>query len=137
MFGINPNTFDDFKFSDEQRKKIESVYDTALVIKDVFEYCKRIKLKAESEGIEIDGGFVKYYDECIDLPNLFLNLSNGIEKIVFYKRKKYSVQQEYRFTSPNPQNLMNLEFNIGDISDISVQLPSTELFKAIISKRNK
>lgn len=135
MFAINPNNFDDFKFSEEQCEKIISAYDTALIIKDVYEYCKRIKLGAEKQNIEINSDFVKYYDEYIDALDLLLSLQNGMEKVVFYKRKKYSVQKEYRFTSPNPQNDLYLKFDIGDISDISVQLPSKDLLNAIISKR--
>lgn len=89
---------------------------------------------AESKKIEIKSGFVKYYDEHIDSPNLLISLRKGIENVVFYKRKQYSIQQEFRFTSPNPQNDMSLELDIGDISDISVQQSSKDALKAIISK---
>lgn len=135
MFGVDPNEYTEFKFSEEQREKIISTYDTALLITDVYEYFKRIKQKAVSEGIDIAEGFVKYYDECIDTPQLFLNLMSGMEKVVYYKRKKYSIQQEYRFTVPNPRKDMHFEFNIGDISDISVAMPSKDVCNAIITER--
>ena len=88
MFSVNPQKNDEFRFTEEQREKIIGIYDTALIITDVYEYFKRIRKKALSEGIDITGGFVKYYDECIDTPQLFLNLMSGMEKVVYYKRKK-------------------------------------------------
>ncbi len=90
---------------------------------------------AKSKKIEIKSGFVKYYDEYINSLNLLISLQKGIENVVFYKRKKYSAQHEFRFTSPNPQNDMSLELDIRDISDISVQLSSKDVLKAIISKK--
>lgn len=135
MFSVNPQKNDEFRFTEEQREKIIGTYDTALIITDVYEYFKRIRKKALSEGIDITGGFVKYYDECIDTPQLFLNLMSGMEKVVYYKRKKYSIQQEYRFTVPNPRKDICFEFNIGDISDISVAMPSKDVCNAIITKR--
>lgn len=135
MFGVDPHEYTEFKFSEEQREKIISTYDTALLITDVYEYFRRIRQKASSEGIEIESGFVKYYDEYIDIPQLFVNLMNGMQKVVYYKRKKYSIQQEFRFTSPNPQKNMFLEFNIGNISDISITMTSKDAFNSIITKR--
>lgn len=135
MFGVDPNEYTEFKFSEEQREKIISTYDTALLITDVYEYFRRIRQKASSEGIEIESDFIKYYDEYIDIPQLFVNLMNGMQKVVYYKRKKYSIQQEFRFTSPNPQKNMFLEFNIGNISDISITMASEDVFNSIITKR--
>lgn len=135
MFSVNPQKKDEFRFTEEQREKIIDTYDTALIITDVYEYFNRIKQKALSEGIDITGGLVRYYDECIDIPQVFINLLSGMEKVVYYKRKRYSIQQEYRFTVPNPHKDMYFEFNIGDISDISVKMSSKEVFNAIITKR--
>lgn len=134
MFGINPDIYNNFEFTEEQRNKIQDKYDSALVITDIYEYCKRIMQGAESKKIEIKSGFVKYYDEHIDSPNLLISLRKGIENVVFYKKKKYSTQHEFRFTSPNPQNAMSLELDIGDIRDISVQQSSKDVLKAIMSK---
>ncbi len=137
MFGINPNKNSSFNFTDYQKQKLIGFDDTALIITDVYEYFRRIKKSAIESGYEIESNFVQYYDEGVNDLNLFLNLIKGMNNIVFYKRKMYSYQQEYRFTIKNNSGDDHLELDIGDITDISEMFSVTDLFNSYISKHGE
>lgn len=52
MFGINPST-EKFKFTDEQKEKMLSFGDTALLILDQDEFIHRVKTAAEKAGYNV------------------------------------------------------------------------------------
>lgn len=137
MFGIHDIAQGLFKFNDEQKSKLAATYNTALIITDEQEFMRRIYMQASSSGIDVRHGFVRYYDETIDeVSRLCSLLKDGMDSIAFHKRKKYSYQQEYRFAVTNRDvNKQYLEMNIGDISDISVKMPSTDALNAIVSQK--
>lgn len=134
MFGIYP-TLQSFCFTDEQKEKMLSFGDTALVILDSDEFIKRVKFAAENEGHEVHFGAVKYFDPAIDNGNMMISLLEGMWNIAFWKRDKYAYQQEGRFvfTPGNGDDYINLD--IGDISDISVVLPSGTVLSAMVEKK--
>lgn len=137
MFGVNPNKYEHFTFSEEQKDKLTGFDDTVLLVADVYEFCRRIKKAADERNLKISSGFVNYYDETSNNFQLFINLIvNGTENIVFHKTKKYEYQQEYRFTIPNCSGEDCLELNIGDISDITEVFTTKEFFSSIIERRN-
>jgi len=136
MFGVNPNKHDKFLFSEEQKQKLIGFDDTAMIVTDVYEFCRRIAKAAEKRNLKISSGFVNYYDETVDNVNLYINLiTKGTENIVFHKTKKYEYQQEYRFTIPNNTGDDYLELDIGDISDITEVFSTEEMFSAIIERK--
>lgn len=138
LFGVNPNKHKSFTFTDEQQKLLKGFDDTALVINDTYEYFNRIRKAAISEGYDIHGNFVEYYDEQIDDVNRFLSATGQSGKdIVFYKRQCYSYQQEYRFTIKNVEKIDHIELNIGNISDISDVFSTEKLLNAVIQKQER
>lgn len=134
MFGISRNNCFPFRFSDEQKKKWLEIYDTALVITDFNELVNRVYDAAISEGVEIQRGFVNYYDEKSgDISPIMGALANGLNSVAFYKRKRYAYQQEYRFTAPKCEKDY-LELNIGNISGISKVFPLEMFFNSEIMR---
>lgn len=136
MFGINPMKYDTFQFSEEQKKKLVGFDDTALLITDAHEFCRRVIAAAAEKNLEIESGFVNYYDETSDDTKRLADLVvNGVKNIVYYKTQKYKYQQELRFTVPNKTGEDFLEFNIGDISDISEVFTTEEILSAYIAHK--
>ena len=135
MFGVNPQLNTTFTFDDEQKKNLIGFNDTALIIMDVYEYCRRIFENAQKNGYQIQSNFVNYYDETnSDIQRMIDLYKKGLENVVFQKRKKYAYQQEYRFTIPYIENVDHIEFNIGDISDISEVFETRTLFNSVTNR---
>lgn len=134
MFGINREISDKFLFSEEQKQKLIDFGDTALIITDIPEFFQRIKHSAMSADVSIDNNFVKYYDEKVDdALRLYSYLQSGIKNVVFHKRIQYKYQQEYRFTIPYIPGQDVVKLQIGDISDISEMISTSDFLNAIIS----
>lgn len=134
MFGIYENC-SNFVFTQEQKEKIKGFGDTALLILDKDEFYNRIRKAASKEGYEIHVGFVRYYDEKQDSVNLVYSLIKGMYNIAFWKRKKYAYQQEVRFLVHAQDNEKDyIEFNIGDIRDISKVFSTDEILNSVAIK---
>ena len=133
MFEIYPST-ESFQFTKEQRDKMRSFGDTALIIQDSIEFKKRVSDAAVSKGFEVYFYAVKYYDPSIDSMNLMLSLLEGMRNISFWKRKRYSYQQEGRFVFTPGNGIDHLDLDIGDISDISTVLPSSKVLSALVER---
>ena len=137
LFGINPNKYSSFNFTEEQKQKLMGFHDTALIITDVHEFSRRMYDAANSLGLKMTSGFVSYYDETVDDVVRLCNLvCKGIESIVYYQTKDYSYQQEYRFSIPNNIGKDYEELQIGDISGITLEVKTEELFEMYIQKRD-
>lgn len=134
MFGISRNDCFPFRFSDEQKKKWLEIYDTALLITDHDDFLKRINDAALSEGVEMKGGFVNYYDEKAgEIIPWISAVMKGLDSVAFFKRKRYAYQQEFRFTAPKGEK-DHFELNIGDISDISEVFSLKDFFNSEIMR---
>ena len=133
MFSIYP-MLQRFSFTDEQKEKMESFGDTALIILDSEEFVSRVLKAAEEKGFEAHFGEVKYYDPSIDGGNFILSLLKGMWNISFWKRKRYSYQQEGRFVFVSGDKADHIDLDIGDISDISVVLPTSKVLAAYVEK---
>ncbi len=126
LFGINPQKHSLFTFSDEQKKELIKFGDTALLITDAYELCKRVSKAAKDRNFEIAGDFVQYYDpEADDASRLAQLVVEGMKNIVFHKTNNYAYQQEYRFTIANNTGDDHIILEIGSIEDIS-EVFSTE-----------
>lgn len=135
MFGVEPDAQGSFLFSKEQKEKLIGFDETALLITDTYEFCRRIMKAAQTKCLNINSQFVRYYDKSSDDAGRLVSLcSGGIKNIVFYKPKEYSYQQEYRFTISNQTGDDHLELNIGDISDISTVLATSDMLSLCMVK---
>lgn len=124
-----------FSFTDEQKSEILKMGDTALIITDYAEFRHRVEKKAKEEGYDTHFGYVQYYDETKDNVNLFASTLLGVWTLAFWKRRKYSYQQEARFIfSPFKEGTDHLDLDIGDISDISKIVDSRSLLNALIQE---
>lgn len=135
MFGINPS-LQVFNFSEEQKERMLKFGDTALVITDSAEFKKRVFEAARRESYDIHFGAAQYYEPSVDWVNMFVSLLKGMWNIAFWKRKKYSYQQEERFVFTPGNGMDHIELDIGDISDISIIIPSETILSATVKKNS-
>lgn len=137
MFGISPES-DHFMFNEEQKREMLAFGDTALVITDACEFCKRVRKELINRGISLQdshSGFIRYYDEKVDSLDIIAHLFNGMHNVAFQKRKKYAYQQEFRLLLPNNDPLVDCcELQIGDISGISEVISSRAVLNAVMHK---
>lgn len=102
-------------------------YDTAVVICNTHEFIKRIE-----ENFAIYCNHIKYTDITLSESEI----ENPIH-FLFYKRKMYEQQKEFRIVLPKlmieePQN-----YQIGPITDIAYRIPLEYLEKGIIVAENQ
>lgn len=136
MFGINTLLHNKFTLNNEQKEKLKGFGDSVLVFTDIDELIIRIANAAKKANVKINGNFVNYYSEDIDIADRFIPLvQNGIENIVFHKRERYSYQQEYRFTVENPSDEDKMILDIGDITSISEKITLEEFLNSELVAR--
>ena len=127
MFGIYPQ-LEKFAFTEQQKEKMLSFGDTALIITDSNAFIDRVKKAAEKAGFIAYFSGVKYYDETVDNANMIVDMLRGMHNIAFWKRESYRYQQEGRFVFVSEQcHDDHIILDIGDISDISVVLPAEQV----------
>lgn len=135
MFGIYPS-LEKFAFTDKQKEKMLSFGDTALIVLDSDELIRRVCEAARREGYEAHFGAVKYFDPTIDSVNVIVSLIKGMWNIAFWKRNKYTYQQEGRFVFTLGNGDDHIDLDIGDISDITAVLPSKTVLTAMVEKKS-
>ena len=139
MFGISPDKRE-FEFSEKQKEKMITFGDTALLILNQEEFLRRVSKAAKDDGYKVFYGKVQYYNPDIDGGNFLLSLIQGMWKIAFWKRKRYSYQQEYRFLFV-PENRQDksrkdhITLNLGDLSDITEIIPSKQALKSLAKRK--
>lgn len=134
MFGIYPS-LQSFSFSDEQKEKMLSFGDTALIILDSAEFIKRVENAAKANGYTAHFEAVNYFDPTVDNGNMIISLLKGMWNIAYWKRDKYAYQQEGRFVFSPGNGQAHIELNIGDISDITTVLPSEAVLSSMVKKK--
>lgn len=113
-----------YQFTEEQLKKIPHFGEYVLIIKNGDEFFNRVKKGLLDAGYGFTRDYVQYYG-FNNIEHL-KQVQNNNARIAFWKREKYSYQQEYRLLV---HDLVDdyLSVDIGDISDIS-KLLRTEVF---------
>lgn len=118
-----------FSFNEQQKKEMLAMGDTALLITEPDEFKRRVKLAAEKRGFEVHFGKVQYYDESKTDIRMLISGLGSTWKYAFWKRDRYSYQQEARFLfSPYKRGMDHIELEIGKIDDISRKLPVESVF---------
>ncbi len=137
MFYIS-NEHAKFQFSDKQKERLVRFGDTALIIKDVGEFIRRATNAASKEGFELHHREVYYYDEKQEVTIEMMDLlTKGMYNISFFKREKFRHQQEYRLAvNMEKTERDHIELQIGDISDISVQVSTEQMLEEGIDIQN-
>lgn len=134
MFGIYPQ-LEQFSFTEQQKDKMLSFGDTALIILDSTAFIERVKKAAEKAGFIAHFSAVKYYDETVDNANMIIDMLSGMHNIAFWKREAYRYQQEGRFIFISEEcHDDHIILDIGDISDISIALPSEQVLTGVSTR---
>ena len=106
-----------YDFSEEQRQKLRSFGDYVLIINNPDEFFARLKKGFLDAGVSFSRDYVKYYDG--NTIQHMQDVQKYNSRIAFWKRSKYSYQQEYRILAFEAEVDDFLSVDIGDISDIS------------------
>ena len=124
-----------FEFSAEQREKLLSFGDTALLVLDSEDFINRVKQAAISNGLEVHFDAVQYYNPNEDYANIWIELFKGMWKTAFWKRESYRYQQEARFVFlSDDAKRDHIELDIGDISQISEIIPAASILESMTSR---
>lgn len=134
MFSTLPE-IKSFQYSQEQKEKMASFGDTALIITNRDEFIRRVSIAVLRDKLTGCHGFVRYADEKVDSAEYWISLlKNGMSYSAFWKRKRYAYQQEYRFLIEPPVTENDYyELSIGNIEDISVVIPAEKALNGFIT----
>lgn len=118
-----------YQFTEEQIRKMPNFGDSVLIIKNGNEFFKRVKKGLLDEGYGFERDIVQYYksNNLEHLEQVQMNNSS----IAFWKREKYSYQQEYRLLAHTKVD-DHLSVDIGDISDITQLLKTKDLLNLYV-----
>ena len=94
----------------------------AVIVQDVRQFIDRMRAAARLRDLQIASRLVKYYD-----PDTFHGEFDGVEA-AFHKRAEFAYQREYRIVlNTGTTDDSSLVLDIGDISDITLQMDAEEL----------
>ena len=113
------------RFTAEQKARMLTFGDTALLILDPDEFVNRVTQAAANQGFDVHYDSVKYYAPERNNARMLVSLLEGMWNIAFWKRNRYAYQQEARFVfTPGDDSIDHIELDVGDLQDI------TEVFRA-------
>lgn len=118
-----------YQFTEEQLKKLPNFGDSVLIIKNRDEFANRVKKGLLDAGYGFTMDHVQYY--AFNNMEHLKQVQGDNSRIAFWKREKYSYQQEYRFLIHDfVDDYLSVE--IGDISDITELLKTEELLNTYL-----
>lgn len=118
-----------YQFTEEQLKKMPNFGDSVLIIKNGDEFVNRVKKGLLEAGYGFSRDHVQYY--AFNNVEHLKQIQSDNSRIAFWKRDKYSYQQEYRFLIHDfVDDYLSVE--IGDISDITQLLRTEELLNTYL-----
>lgn len=118
-----------YQFTEEQVKKMPNFGDSVLIIKNGDEFVNRVKKGLLEAGYGFTRDHVQYY--AFNNVEHLKQVQSDNSRIAFWKRDKYSYQQEYRFLIHDFVDDYLL-VDIGDISDITQLLRTEELLNTYL-----
>lgn len=118
-----------YQFTEEQLKKMPKFGDSVLIIKNGDEFVNRVKKGLLEAGYGFSRDHVQYY--AFNNVEHLKQIQSDNSRIAFWKRDKYSYQQEYRFLIHDFVDDY-LSVDIGDISDITQLLRTEELLNTYL-----
>ena len=118
-----------YQFTEEQIAKMPTFGDSVLIIKNGNEFINRVKKGLLDAGYGFTRDLVQYYG-FNNLEHL-KQVRKDNSRIAFWKREKYSYQQEYRLIVHDFVD-DHLSIDIDDISDISDLIKAEELLNTYV-----
>lgn len=123
-----------YRFTQEQLKRMPNFGDYVLIIKDTKEFFDRVKNSLRKSGYKFTQDYIQYYEN--NSIEYIRQVQADSYKIAFWKRDKYSYQQEYRFLIYNDVEDF-LSVQIGDISDITEIKSTAEILNTLVEAKFK
>lgn len=118
-----------YQFTEEQLAKMPTFGDSVLIIKNGNEFINRVKKGLLDAGYGFTRDHVQYYG-FNNIEHL-KQVQKDNSRIAFWKRDKYSCQQEYRLLVHDFVDDF-LSVDIGDISDITDLLKVEEILNTYV-----
>ncbi|MED4802620.1 hypothetical protein [Bacillus atrophaeus] len=84
------------------------------------------RFEAKTANIRCKKGPVVYFDEYSNYPLSSEEVKKDFDNTLFYKRKFYENQKEFRIILENPKGLDNFKIDIGDLRGCARQLESVQ-----------
>ena len=95
----------------------------AVLIKNVTEFIRRVRITAKREKYRICWRLLRYYDPEVGTPRLVSSLDS-----IFSKSKEYEYQREFRFAiDTGTLESDPITLDIGDISDIAFRMDTPDI----------
>ncbi|USL02183.1 hypothetical protein LIS83_25535 [Bacillus anthracis] len=85
----------------------------------------------QEKDIHASRGYVKYFDEHAESPLKEEDYEKDLTQAFFYKRNFFSAQKEYRVITSHPVEGDSLTVNLGDISDVVLNLENADTLDRI------
>ncbi|MCW0121653.1 hypothetical protein [Bacillus subtilis] len=121
VYKIKPSILDSLEKEFEGRIPVW-IYNSKLFMK---------RFEAKTENIRCKHGPVVYFDEYSGYPLSSEEVKKHFDKTLFYKRKFYENQKEYRIILENPKGLDEFKIGIGDLRDCAKQLESVQDLRGV------
>lgn len=116
MYGIETSESDKTRLSNLDARVYDGFGGAMVIITDPDKFIERVKESAESRGLQVKFGKVRYVD---------FSTYHG-KAGPFVKSETFSYQNELRFVAYGGASSMPLKLMLGDLSDISITLPSSQ-----------
>ncbi|CAM4017957.1 hypothetical protein BAQ46_04335 [Bacillus paranthracis] len=100
-----------------------------ILITNEDEFFNRLHNALKEKNIHASHGSVKYFDEHAETPFEREEYEKNMIQAFFYKRNFFKAQKEYRIITSHPVEGDSLTVNLGDISDIVLNLESADTLK--------
>ncbi len=123
-----------YQFTKEQIEKMPAFGDAVLIIKNGNEFFDRVNKALLSKGYGYTRNLVKYYN--FNNVEQLKEINDDNLQVVFWKRQKYSYQQEYRLLIHHFVD-DHFSVDIGDISDITCLLKTEQLLNTYFEVKFK
>ena len=124
---LTPDDVEDFRKQLELPEDAENLGVHAVVITNVPEFIKRVRVAASHKRYGITYKSVKYYDAEIGSPPISSNLET-----IFTKRKEFEYQREFRIAiNTGTIGCDSITFDIGSIDDIAYYTDTADINRQI------
>ncbi|HFF3191714.1 TPA: hypothetical protein ACGCJB_005004 [Bacillus cereus] len=102
-----------------------------VLITNEHEFFDRLHNALQEKNVHACRGRVKYFDEHTESPFKEEDYEKDITQAFFHKRNFFKSQKEYRIITSHPVDGDSLTANLGDISDVVLNLESADTLEKI------
>lgn len=114
-------------FTDEQKKEMVNEFGNDVLVIPADKFMQALRQSFENEGLEYVTGKVNYLDYSVNHAERLRAFEDNDPRLLFYKDKSISYQQEFRVVILNRDVEDHFSINIGDMTSFSTILSADKL----------